>query len=199
MNDGIAEIVLTDGVVVNENGSVRAAVAIADGRILAIGDERAMPPARRRISVSGAHILPGAIDVHVHFREPGLEHKEDWATGSAAAAVGGVTTVFDMPNTMPPTDSVAHFDIKHAAAAAKSHVDFGLYGLLGEHNLGELPALAEARRHRLQAVPRRHHGQPAVPQRRRRARRLRDPGRTRTALLDPRRELAHPVLAAGPA
>ena len=62
-----------------------------------------MPAARETLDASGLHVLPGAIDVHVHFRDPGYPHKEDWASGTAAAAFGGVTTVFDMPNTIPPT------------------------------------------------------------------------------------------------
>ncbi len=69
-------------------------------------------------------MLPGAIDVRVHFREPGMAHKEDWGTGSAAAAVGGVTTVFDMPNTVLPTESVADFERKRRLAEALSHVRF---------------------------------------------------------------------------
>jgi dihydroorotase len=130
--------------VVNENGTIEASIAIDGGKIVAIGDDRLMPPARETISVAGKHILPGAIDVHVHFREPGMPQKEDWGTGSAAAAIGGVTTVFDMPNTVPPTDSRENFNRKLEAASAKSIVDFGLYGLLGEHNLDRLPELAEA-------------------------------------------------------
>jgi dihydroorotase len=140
----VADTVVTGGNVVNETGRVAAAIAIKDGIIAALGAPSAMPPALKVIDVAGKHILPGLIDVHVHFREPGMEHKEDWATGSAAAAAGGVTTVFDMPNTVPPTDTVAHFERKLAAASAKSMVDFGLYGLLGEHNLGDLEALAAA-------------------------------------------------------
>ncbi len=138
------DMVLTGGRVVNEDGIVDASIAVDGGRIVAIGDERLMPPARERIAVDGLHVLPGAIDVHVHFREPGMPQKEDWATGSAAAAVGGVTTVFDMPNTIPPTDSVENFQLKLGAAKSKSIVDFGLYGLLGEHNLGDLESLAAA-------------------------------------------------------
>ena len=104
-----------------------------------------MPPAAERISAEGCYVMPGAIDVHVHFREPGMEHKEDWETGSAAAAIGGVTTVFDMPNTVPPTDSVARLDREARRWPKPSrYVDFGLYGLLGEHNLADLEPLAEA-------------------------------------------------------
>ena len=84
--------------------------------------------------IAGLHLLPGAIDAHVHFREPGYTHKEDWRTGTAAAAMGGVTTVFEMPNTDPPTGTVEALGIKQRAAA-KAHVDYGLYGLLAEDNL----------------------------------------------------------------
>jgi dihydroorotase len=87
------------------------------------------------------HVLPGAIDVHVHFRDPGYPHKEDFASGTAAAAFGGVTTVFDMPNTVPPTGTREVLAAKHEIAAAKAHVDFGLYGLLGEDTIENVPAL----------------------------------------------------------
>jgi len=137
-------MVLANGLVVNEHGVVPASIAVDGGRIVAIGEDRLMPPARERVSVAGLHVLPGAIDVHVHFREPGMPQKEDWGTGSQAAAVGGVTTVFDMPNTVPPTDTLENFQLKLAAAKSKSIVDFGLYGLLGEHNLAHLPELAKA-------------------------------------------------------
>jgi dihydroorotase len=95
------------------------------------------------VDVTGMHLLPGAIDVHVHFREPGYDHKEDWRTGTEAAAMGGVTTVFEMPNTHPPTRSVVELRDKQARAQ-KACVDFGLYGLMAEDNVGELEALAEA-------------------------------------------------------
>ena len=87
-------------------------------------------------------MLPGVIDAHVHFRDPGNTDDEDWQTGSAAAACGGVTTVFDMPSTNPPVDNVPNLKLKESIARTKSHVDFGLYGLLGAHNLTELEALS---------------------------------------------------------
>lgn len=142
MNDKIftADLILAGGIVVNSRARFRADVAIKDGLILAVGAPEAMPPARDTVDVSGKYILPGAIDVHVHFREPGYTHKEDWRTGSAAAAMGGTTTVFEMPNTDPPTRSVKELREKQAAAA-KAHVDYGIYGLLAEDNIGELEGL----------------------------------------------------------
>ena len=79
-------------------------------------------------------ILPGGIDIHVHFREPGMTHKEDFYTGSLSAAFGGITTYADMPNTKPPTDSVERLKEKIKLAKDKSVVDFAIYGLLNENS-----------------------------------------------------------------
>ena len=138
------DTVIHGGTVVNEDGRIRAGVAVDGGRIVAIGREDLLPEGRETIDATGRFVLPGVIDVHVHFRDPGMTEKEDWGTGSTAAAVGGVTTVFDMPNTVPPVDSVANFERKAAVASAKSIVDYGIYGLLGEHNLDQLEPLADA-------------------------------------------------------
>ena len=81
----------------------------------------------RVVDARGRHLLPGAIDVHVHFREPGGSHKETWESGSKSAAAGGVTTVVDQPNTSPPTVDGDAFDEK-ADLAARSHVDYGING-----------------------------------------------------------------------
>jgi len=139
----LADLVLTGGIVVGPDHSTRADVAIRDGLIVAVGEPWAMPPAREVVDVKGRHLLPGAIDAHVHFREPGYTHKEDWETGTAAAAMGGTTTVFEMPNTNPPTRGVPELRAKQEAAR-KAMVDFGIYGLLGEENIGELDNLAAA-------------------------------------------------------
>ena len=102
-----------------------------------------MPPARETVDVSGMHVLPGAIDVHVHFRDPGYPHKEDFASGTIAAAFGGVTTVFDMPNTIPTVGTPEALAAKHKMASEKAHVDFGLYAVLGEDSIEHVPALIE--------------------------------------------------------
>ncbi|MGE3935956.1 MAG: allantoinase AllB [Rhodospirillaceae bacterium] len=133
-----ADTVIAGGTLVFPDSTASGSVAIAGGRIVAVGDAAAMPPARETIDATGKHVLPGAIDAHVHFREPGYTHKEDWGTGTAAAAMGGVTTVFEMPNVHPPTGTAETLRDKHALAAAKAHVDYGLYGLLSEQNLDHL-------------------------------------------------------------
>ncbi len=136
-----ADLVIHNGIVVSPDAEFAASIAIKDGKIFAVGAPGAMPDAAETFDAKGLHILPGAIDVHVHFRDPGYPHKEDWASGTAAAAFGGVTTVFDMPNTIPPTGSAEILAQKHAIAASKAHVDFGLYGLLGEDTIARVPDL----------------------------------------------------------
>ena len=89
-------------------------------------------------------MIPGAIDVHVHFRDPGMTYKEDWGTGTAAAAAGGVTTVFEMPNTHPPTATLAGLHAKLMAARPLAHVDYGLYGVLDATSLDHIEALDAA-------------------------------------------------------
>ncbi|QLG28102.1 dihydroorotase [Halorarum halophilum] len=110
------------------DGRVRD-VRVADGEIADVADAGALDPEDGEAVVDAAdeYLLPGAIDAHVHFREPGFPHKEDWTTGSRSAAAGGVTTVVDQPNTDPTTTTGAAFDAK-ADLAAKSLVDYGLNG-----------------------------------------------------------------------
>jgi dihydroorotase len=136
-----ADLVINNGIVVTPEAAFPASVAIRDEKIVAVGARDAMPAARETLDASGLHILPGAIDVHVHFRDPGYPHKEDWESGTAAAAFGGVTTVFDMPNTIPATGTGTILAEKHRIAASKAHVDFGLYGLLGEDTIDNVPEL----------------------------------------------------------
>src|SRR5260370_8049292 len=102
-NPTVADLVISGATVVTDEASFDAAVAIKDGKILAIGEEPTMPSARETFDARGLHLLPGAIDVHVHFREPGYTHKEDWQTGTAPAAMGEVTPLFQLPNIPPPT------------------------------------------------------------------------------------------------
>lgn len=139
-----ADLVIENGTIVTEDETFPGAIAITDGKIVAVGPVNQMPPARETVDAAGLHVLPGAIDVHVHFREPGMEEKEDWETGSTAAVMGGVTTVFEMPNTDPPVDTLEHYELKLSLARAKSVCDFGIYGVLGEHNLDQLEPMANA-------------------------------------------------------
>jgi dihydroorotase len=104
-------------------------VLVEDETIARVADAGTLDAADadETVDCEGKHLLPGAIDAHVHFREPGFSHKEDWHTGSRSAAAGGVTTVVDQPNTDPPTVTGAAVDEK-AGLAGTSLVDFGING-----------------------------------------------------------------------
>jgi len=104
-----------------------AEIAVDNGRISKIKKNIDTGSYNEVINARGALVLPGAIDVHVHFRDPGMTKKENWYTGSCAAAAGGVTTVIDHPNTIPPTTDAESFK-KKLKAARKSIVDYGING-----------------------------------------------------------------------
>ncbi|MDE1972113.1 MAG: dihydroorotase family protein, partial [Hyphomicrobiales bacterium] len=139
--DVTADLVINNGTVVAAESTMNASVAIKDGVVLAVGAADAMPRARETLDANGLHLLPGAIDDHVHFRDPGYPQKEDFASGTIAAAFGGVTTVFDMPNTLPTVEDAATLAAKQAMAAEKAHVDYGLYAVLGESSIARVPEL----------------------------------------------------------
>lgn len=137
------DLVIRGGQVVSPDRIVPASVAIEGGVIVAVGHDDVMPAGREEVRADGLYLLPGAIDSHVHFRDPGYPHKETWQSGSAAAACGGVTTVFDMPNTNPPTGTVDALRLK-LKAAERSYVDFGIHALLGDDTVGHLEDLLDA-------------------------------------------------------
>ena len=101
---------------------------IDGSQIAAVDTDLPLEPGEGAIDATGLQLMPGAIDVHVHFREPGLTHKETWGSGTKSAAAGGVTTVVDQPNTDPPTIDGDTFDEKAGLAAGSAHVDYGING-----------------------------------------------------------------------
>ena len=136
------DLVIRGAKIVSPEHIVQASVAIDGEHIVAVGHDDLMPAAREEMRADGMYLLPGAIDSHVHFRDPGYPHKETWKTGSAAAACGGVTTVFEMPNTNPPTATLEALRMKQKAAES-SYVDFGIHGLLGDDTVDILEDLLE--------------------------------------------------------
>ncbi|WP_181171395.1 dihydroorotase [Mesorhizobium sp. B2-3-14] len=120
------DLILTGGIVVNHDGEGPRDIGVKGGRIAAIGDLR-QASAGETIDCRGLHILPGVVDSQVHFREPGLEHKEDLETGSRAAVLGGVTAVFEMPNTNPLTTSEATLADKVRRGSGRMHCDFAFW------------------------------------------------------------------------
>ncbi len=129
------DLLIRNVTLVSAAGQRLANIFITDGAFSAILAPGPLPlvPAAEAIDGTGLVALPGLIDGHVHLREPGLTHEETWLTGTRAAVFGGVTTVLDMPNTIPPTDSVERAREKLALAEVTAYCDFGLFGLLGQH------------------------------------------------------------------
>lgn len=145
------ELLVSGGQLAAPGGLVRADIGCRDGRIVAIGDLATSPQgrgARHALDARGLWVMPGVIDTQVHFREPGMEHKEDLGTGSAAAVLGGVTTFFEMPNTKPATTTAEALADKLTRAQGRSWADHAFFvGASAEnaqhlHVLEQLPGCA---------------------------------------------------------
>lgn len=133
------DLLLRGGMCATPNGIAQTDIGIRGGKIVAIGSLSGRAAAV--FDAKGLHVLPGVIDTQVHFREPGNEHKEDLETGSRAAVLGGVTAVFEMPNTSPPTTSRAAIADKLTRAAGRMHCDHAFYVGATPANVGALAAL----------------------------------------------------------
>ncbi len=120
---------------VNEGRIFDGDLRIADGRIAAIGGDLAARDGDTIVDAAGCWLLPGMIDDQVHFREPGMEHKADMATESAAAVAGGLTSFMDMPNTSPPTLSADVLQDKYDRAAGRARANYGFYMGASNDNL----------------------------------------------------------------
>ncbi|MDJ0611734.1 MAG: dihydroorotase [Kiloniellales bacterium] len=137
------DLIVKGGTLVTPAGTAPGDVAVKDGRVAALG---ALDAGRTEqvLEAGGLHVLPGVIDSQVHFREPGLEHKEDLASGSAAAALGGVTAFFEMPNTKPSTLDAADLETKLSLARGRAWTDHAFFMGAADENadkLGELERL----------------------------------------------------------
>ncbi|KYK20118.1 hypothetical protein AYK25_04895 [Thermoplasmatales archaeon SM1-50] len=114
-------------------------LAVTQGKIVAI---KKILKTDIHLNVGNKLILPAGVDLHVHFRDPGFTHKEDFSTGSQAAAFGGISCVFDMPNTHPQTTTIKALKEKKQIASEKSLVDFGLYAAICDENIGKIGELS---------------------------------------------------------
>ncbi|HEX8300718.1 dihydroorotase [Sphingomonas sp.] len=136
------DLKLTGGTVHLPGGPARVDVGVTGGRIVALGNPGgAVGDAGETIDCAGLDILPGVIDSQVHFREPGLEAKEDLESGSRAAVLGGVTAVFEMPNTKPNTDTAEAVADKLARAKGRMWCDHAFYVGATNNNAAELAEL----------------------------------------------------------
>lgn len=140
----MADLVMKNAMVISQSVTGLRDVVVSDGVISAVTAPGESGPARRVVDVDGLTLVPGAVDAHVHFRDPGGAERETFISGSRAAAAGGVTTVLEMPTSEP---SVLTRDILLDRArhlADRSVVDFALYGAAGPDNLDEVPLMARA-------------------------------------------------------
>ena len=138
------DMVIKGGQVVRPDGIFVAGLAIKDGRIVGILQDHLLPEASQVVDATGKVVLAGVIDPHVHVREPGNVEREDWITCTTAAAAGGVTTILDMPNNIPPVNSAETWLAKRDLALERSIVDFALFGGAGDTNVDRLAEQAEA-------------------------------------------------------
>lgn len=134
------DLLVRKGICATPSGLAETDIGVRAGRIAAIGD-LANAKAAEIYDARGLHVLPGVIDTQVHFREPGNEHKEDLESGSRAAVLGGVTTVFEMPNTNPPTTTRLAMEDKLARARNRMHCDYAFYIGATPQNVGALSEL----------------------------------------------------------
>ena len=134
------DLIIRGGIVVNQDGEGPRDIGVTAGRVAAVGDLGGAA-AGEAIDAKGLHVLPGVIDSQVHFREPGLTHKEDLETGSRSAVLGGVTAVFEMPNTNPLTTSADALADKVARGRHRMYCDFAFYVGGTRDNTRDLPEL----------------------------------------------------------
>ncbi|MFF2092998.1 dihydroorotase family protein [Paenibacillus sp. NPDC058174] len=137
MSGAAFDLVIDNARIVYRDRILKGKIGIRDGKIAKLLRQDEEAAADRTIDAEGRYVLPGLIDSHVHFRTPGYEHKENWHSASKAAAAGGVTTVLDMPNTNPYTDTVDKLRQKSALVQGQSYVDYGFH-------IGVVPGKAEA-------------------------------------------------------
>jgi allantoinase len=140
-----ADLIVRNGTVVTHEGTSEADIAITNGVFTEIAPRGQLTSAAsEEYDATGKHVIPGVIDGHVHFREPGLEYKEDFESGSRAAVHGGVTTVIDMPNTNPMTSTPENAKIKFDLANEKSYSDFALFGVVVQENVDQIVPMADS-------------------------------------------------------
>jgi dihydroorotase len=139
------DLKIVGGTLFVDGASVRAGLGIKDGRVVQIAADRYLPDAAETIDATGRHVLPGAIDAHVHTRDPGYPREESFETATQSAAAGGVTTIIDMPGTdVPMLSNVAALEHKVQTIAGRGYVDYGLRGGIFNDNLDDIVPLAEA-------------------------------------------------------
>ncbi len=138
------DLIIKNATVVNEDTAFVGDIGVLDGRISQMSSGMSAEDAKEVIDASGMTVIPGAIDMHVHFNDPGRTEWETWENGTKGAAAGGITTVVDMPlNSLPEVTNTEALKAKRERASANANVDYVLYGGVVDDNLAEIPAMVE--------------------------------------------------------
>ena len=142
----MATVIVRGGLVVTEGGMIRADIVARDGIIVALTSDASEQAhdADETIDATGLIVLPGGIDAHTHMREPSTRDREGFASGTAAAAAGGITTIVEMPQADPPVTDAASFALKRAGIEANALIDVALYGGVIGQDMAQLREQAEA-------------------------------------------------------
>lgn len=138
------DLTITGGRIVSGQGVFPATLAIRDGKFAGILAPNESPAAAETIDARGLHILPGLIDTHVHLRDPARPDREDFVSGTSAAAAGGITTILEMPISEPPVNSGEILAGRAGQVQPRALVDFALYGAAGAENIDQIRPMAEA-------------------------------------------------------
>jgi dihydroorotase-like cyclic amidohydrolase len=136
-----ADLLIINGRLVTPKGISNSGIAIKKGKIVSIAKSSNLPPSDKKIDAHNNFVIPGVIDGHVHFWDPGYTYREDWQSGTMSAASGGVTTVIDMPTTSPPTITPEAFRDKRKIAQKKAVVDFALHAGATPQTINHIPKL----------------------------------------------------------
>ncbi|WP_091662989.1 allantoinase AllB [Alteribacillus iranensis] len=133
---------IANGTIVSPNGMVQGNIYIKNKKITAVSKDDLPGQSAQVVDAEGKYVLPGLIDTHVHSRDPGPTYKEDFFHSTRAAAAGGITTIFEMPNTTPPVNNAENFDRQHENLQSKAMVNYGLWGIclghLNNENIEEM-------------------------------------------------------------
>ncbi|MHC1590902.1 MAG: amidohydrolase family protein, partial [Candidatus Helarchaeales archaeon] len=142
MSSSVLDLKIVDGQVYISGRFIKRDLGIKDGKIVQIKDSGSLGPAEQTLSAKNLHVIPGVIDAHVHFRDLDLKYKEDFLSGSLSAAAGGVTTVLEMPNSKPKTNSVKILNEKKKLARTVGLINLGFYVGLPD-DINEIRALLD--------------------------------------------------------
>lgn len=138
------DVVIKNGTIVRSDGTFKANIHIKKGKIIALTDHSYIPPCEEIIDAEGLHVLTGVIEPHLHLRDPSINEREDFESGTKACAAGGITTIIEHPISNPSVHNVENLRNRIEAVKHKAVIDFGFYGGAGFDNLEEMESLAEA-------------------------------------------------------